>query len=131
MTDMVKGLEPSSFNVKVGNRPEARILRPLKSSMVRIGLFPNKDTKTKLITRNNMPPFLYDNEENQELTSIPSDNAGTLKEQTQRFQKNWILEALRKSNGVQKKAAQLLGVKPTTLNEMIKRMGIDINEIDG
>ena len=88
-------------------------------------------TKTKLITRNNMPPFLYDNEENQELTSIPSDNAGTLKEQTQRFQKNWILEALRKSNGVQKKAAQLLGVKPTTLNEMIKRMGIDINEIDG
>jgi transcriptional regulator with PAS, ATPase and Fis domain len=85
-------------------------------------------TKTKLITRNNLPPFLYDREGKQDTVPIPSDNSGTLKEQTQQFQKNWILEALRKSNGVQKKAAQLLGVKPTTLNEMIKRMGIDIND---
>lgn len=88
-------------------------------------------TKTKLITRNNLPPFLYDTEGKQEKTRMPSDSTGTLKEQTHRFQKNWILEALRKSNGVQKKAAQLLGVKPTTLNEMIKRMGIDINDLDG
>ena len=88
-------------------------------------------TKTKLITRNNLPPFLYNSEGKQEKTRMPSDSTGTLKEQTQQFQKNWILEALRKSNGVQKKAAQLLGVKPTTLNEMIKRMGIDINNLDG
>jgi len=88
-------------------------------------------TKTKLITRNNLPPFLYNSEGKQKKTRMPSDSTGTLKEQTQRFQKNWILEALRKSNGVQKKAAQLLGVKPTTLNEMIKRMGIDINDLDG
>ncbi len=88
-------------------------------------------TKTKLITRNNLPPFLYNSEGKQEKTRMPSDSTGTLKEQTQQFQKNWILEALRKSNGVQKKAAQLLGVKPTTLNEMIKRMGIDINDLDG
>ena len=88
-------------------------------------------TKTKLITRNNLPPFLYNSEGKQKKTRMPSDSTGTLKEQTQRFQKNWILEALRKSTGVQKKAAQLLGVKPTTLNEMIKRMGIDINDLDG
>jgi len=88
-------------------------------------------TKTKLITRNNLPPFLYNSEGKQKKTRMPSDSTGTLKEQTQRFQKNWILEALRKSNGVQKKAAQLLGVNPTTLNEMIKRMGIDINDLDG
>jgi two-component system response regulator PilR (NtrC family) len=88
-------------------------------------------TKTKLITRNNLPPFLYNPEGKQKKTRMTSDSTGTLKEQTQRFQENWILEALRKSNGVQKKAAQLLGVKPTTLNEMIKRMGIDINDLDG
>jgi two-component system response regulator PilR (NtrC family) len=85
-------------------------------------------TKSKLITRNNMPPFLFDTEDKQEKDHILSDNTGTLKEQTQQFQKSWILEALRKSNGVQKKAAQLLGVKPTTLNEMIKRMGIDVGD---
>jgi DNA-binding NtrC family response regulator len=87
-------------------------------------------TKTKLITRNNLPPFLYDTEGKQDKVLLPSDSIGTLKEQTQRFQKNWILEALKKSNGVQKKAARLLGVKPTTLNEMIKRMDIDINDLD-
>jgi len=88
-------------------------------------------TKTKLITRNNLPPVFYHTEEKQETAPLSSNSTGTLKEQTQRFQKNWILEALRKSNGVQKKAAQLLGVKPTTLNEMIKRMGIDINNLGG
>jgi transcriptional regulator with PAS, ATPase and Fis domain len=87
-------------------------------------------TKTNLITRNNLPPFLYKPEGKEEMASLISVNSGTLKEQTQLFQKNWILEALRKTNGVQKKAAQLLGVKPTTLNEMIKRLDIDINNLD-
>jgi two-component system response regulator PilR (NtrC family) len=86
--------------------------------------------KTKLITRNNLPPFLLETENDQEIARLPSESSGTLKEQTKRFQKNWIMEALKKSHGVQKKAAQILGVKPTTLNEMIKRMGIDINDLD-
>jgi two-component system response regulator PilR (NtrC family) len=85
-------------------------------------------TKSKMITRNNLPPFLFDTGDKQEKDQILSDNTGTLKEQTQQFQKTWILEALRKSNGIQKKAAQLLGVKATTLNEMIKRMGIDVGD---
>lgn len=88
-------------------------------------------TKTKLITRTNLPPFLYTSEGNKEKAQIPSANSGTLKEQTQLFQKKWILEALKKTNGVQIKAAQLLGVKPTTLNEMIKRFEIDIINLDG
>jgi len=87
-------------------------------------------TKTNLITRNNLPPFLYKPEGKEDTASLTSVNSGTLKEQTQLFQKNWILEALRKTSGVQKKAAQLLGVKPTTLNEMIKRLDIDINNLD-
>jgi transcriptional regulator with GAF, ATPase, and Fis domain len=61
---------------------------------------------------------------------MPSTNYGTLKEQTQLFQKNWIINALRKTNGIQKKAAEVLGVKPTTLNEMIKRFDIDINNLE-
>lgn len=35
-----------------------------------------------------------------------------------------IKKALRESNGVQKKAAKILGLKPTTLNEMLKRFGM-------
>ncbi|MBU1187035.1 MAG: hypothetical protein KJ908_09105, partial [Acidobacteria bacterium] len=52
-----------------------------------------------------------------------------LKVQTQNFQRRAILNALKRAKGVQKKAAQLLGIKPTTLNEMIKRLDIDIDHI--
>lgn len=86
-------------------------------------------TRSKLITRNSLPPFLSGSGTNGGQERASTMNSGTLKEQTQRFQKNWILEALRKTNGVQKKAAQLLGVKPTTLNEMIKRFDIDIDNL--
>ena len=47
-----------------------------------------------------------------------------MKDVVQEFQKQLILDALRKTGWVQKEAAKLLGVKPTTLNEMIKRHGI-------
>ena len=40
------------------------------------------------------------------------------------FERRLIEGALRDSGGVQKKAAEALGLKPTTLNEKIKRLGI-------
>ncbi len=86
-------------------------------------------TKTKLITRESLPPFLYAPPAKEENTFNPAVNRGSLKEQTQLFQKRWIMEALRKTNGVQKKAAEFLGLKPTTLNEMIKRFEIDLNDL--
>ncbi len=42
------------------------------------------------------------------------------------FEKRLIESSLQTSGGVQKKAAQLLGLKPTTLNEMIKRYNITL-----
>ena len=41
------------------------------------------------------------------------------------FEKSLIESSLETSGGVQRKAAKLLGLKPTTLNEMIKRYNID------
>ena len=43
------------------------------------------------------------------------------------FEKKLIESGLETSGGVQKKAAQLLGLKPTTLNEMIKRYNITLD----
>jgi two-component system response regulator PilR (NtrC family) len=40
------------------------------------------------------------------------------------YERRLIEGALRRSGGVQKQAAELLGLKPTTLNEKIKRLGI-------
>ena len=41
-----------------------------------------------------------------------------------RFERRLIESALKRTGGVQKQAAEILGLKPTTLNEKIKRLGI-------
>jgi len=45
-------------------------------------------------------------------------------ETMQTFEREIILESLRRVNGVQRRAAALLGIKATTLNEKIKRLKI-------
>ena len=44
------------------------------------------------------------------------------------YQEHLIREALNRSNGVQRRAAKLLQLSPTTLNEMIHRLGIEGEE---
>ena len=85
-------------------------------------------TKTNLIIRENLPPFFVSPQG--EKSVITSAFQGlNLKKDLQTFQKEAIITALKKSKGVQKNAASLLGVKPTTLNEMIKRLKIDVFDI--
>ena len=55
--------------------------------------------------------------------TVPSEGL-PMKDVVQQFQRQLIVDALRKTSWVQKEAAKLLDVKPTTLNEMIKRHGI-------
>ncbi len=59
---------------------------------------------------------------------VSSARSGTqrlsFRERVDNFKKALILEALRESGGVQRRAAELLKIKPTTLHEMIKRYNI-------
>ena len=48
----------------------------------------------------------------------------TYKEMMEEFERTLILTALRQAGGVQKKAAELLGMNPSTLSMAIKRLGI-------
>lgn len=86
-------------------------------------------TKSKLITRNTLPPFLLESRKGEKKLHSASNNELNLKEQIQSYQKKAILEALRETKGVQKRAANRLGIKPTTLNEMIKRLKINANNL--
>lgn len=86
-------------------------------------------TKSKLITRNTLPPFLLESRKGEKKLHSASNNELNLKEQVQSYQKKAILEALRETKGVQKRAASRLGIKPTTLNEMIKRLKINANNL--
>jgi DNA-binding NtrC family response regulator len=82
-------------------------------------------SRSKIITREYLPPFLLAMEATPDGWLASSEESLDLRERTQSFQKKIILTALKKTKGVQKQAAKLLGVKPTTLNEMIKRLEID------
>ncbi len=84
-------------------------------------------TKTNFITRENLPPFIVAQREKEAAATETQDL--NLKEGLQSFQKKAIISALKQSKGIQKKAASLLGVKPTTLNEMIKRLNIDASDL--
>jgi DNA-binding NtrC family response regulator len=53
-----------------------------------------------------------------------------LQEEVQRYESELIRSALQRTRGNQRRAAQLLGVKVTTLNCKIKRLGISIDEPD-
>jgi two-component system response regulator PilR (NtrC family) len=98
-------------------------VRELENLMERAVVF----AKAKIITRENLPAFLLAPEERPGIEPEASDGNFDLKEQTLTFQKRLIETSLRKAKGVQKTAAQMLGVKPTTLNEMIKRLRIDVS----
>jgi two-component system response regulator PilR (NtrC family) len=86
-------------------------------------------TKSKLITRNTLPLFLLDRETSNGKIENGEEKGRTFKQQTQDYQRRIILNALRRAKGIQKLAARSLGVKPTTLNEMIKRLKIDLDNL--
>jgi len=48
----------------------------------------------------------------------------TLKGRLEAYERHLILEALRIASGNQRRAAESLGVLPTTLHEKMKRLGI-------
>jgi len=86
-------------------------------------------TKTESITRENLPPMLLGPQIHSTPAFTPFDGPMHRKDQTRMFQRQAIIHALKKTRGIQKKAAGLLGVKPTTLNEMIKRLEIDLGNL--
>ena len=87
--------------------------------------------RSKVLTRDSLPPFLLNRSGVDDEAVLAAEESLDLRDRTQAFQKKIILAALKKTKGVQNKAAALLGVKATTLNEMIKRLGIDTSNVIG
>jgi DNA-binding NtrC family response regulator len=76
------------------------------------------------ITPELLPDYLrYPTRTDQPATVVPADGI-SLKDAVSNYERTMILQSLELANGVQKRAAELLQVKPSTLNEMMKRLGI-------
>lgn len=95
-------------------------VRELENLMERAVVLSN----APIITREHLPPFLIADILEDAAASGSEDGSLNLRDRIEEFQKKLILTALRKNKGVQNRAAQMLGVKPTTLNEMMKRLRI-------
>ena len=71
-----------------------------------------------------LPDYLrYPAQTDQPAMIVPADGI-SLKDAVSRYERTMILQSLEMANGVQKRAAELLQLKPSTLNEMMKRLGI-------
>jgi two-component system response regulator PilR (NtrC family) len=55
--------------------------------------------------------------------ALPADGL-SFKDAVAAYERSLLSAALQRASGVQKRAAELLGLKPTTLNEMLKRHGM-------
>jgi two-component system response regulator PilR (NtrC family) len=76
------------------------------------------------ITPELLPDYLrYPARTDQPAMIVPADGIA-LKDAVSNYERAMILQSLELANGVQKRAAELLQVKPSTLNEMMKRLGI-------
>jgi DNA-binding NtrC family response regulator len=76
------------------------------------------------ITPELLPDYLrYPVNTDQPAMVVPTEGL-SLKDAVSRYERAMILQSLEMANGVQKRAAELLQVKPSTLNEMMKRLGI-------
>ncbi len=116
----VEGLAEEVWAILSGYQWPGNI-RELENLIERAVVF----TKTKVIDPSSLPPFLL----TPRMVEGPDLPAAAktlpLKDQIQSFQRQVIVDTLRKTKGVQKQAAKMLGLKPTTLNEMIKRLKVD------
>jgi DNA-binding NtrC family response regulator len=76
------------------------------------------------ITTELLPEYLrYPVKTDQPASVVPAEGL-SLKDAVSQYERAMILQSLELANGVQKKAAELLQLKPSTLNEMMKRLGI-------
>jgi len=92
-------------------------VRELENIIERIVILADGD----MIRPDELPRELHCHKIGAEGTAL---SVGGFQQQVAQFQRHLILQALAEVGGVQSRAAQLLGLKKTTLNEMMKRLDL-------
>jgi DNA-binding NtrC family response regulator len=64
------------------------------------------------------------------MTLGSADTGPGLKERLRAYERELILDALRRAGGNQRRAAMMLGCLPTTLNEKMRRLGLRQRDAD-
>jgi len=77
--------------------------------------------RSQVIEVQDLPPYLFDSERrNTGSTDLPHDLDGALEQ----VERDWIVEALRRAEGVQVRAAQMLGIAERSLWHRVKKYNL-------
>jgi len=79
------------------------------------------------ITVDLLPESVFAPDETTASFSIPPEGL-SYREAVENFERRLVVSAMKRAGGVQKKAADLLKTRPTTLHEIIKRLGLSTRE---
>ena len=75
-----------------------------------------------------LPEGVFAPEDASAAIAIPAEGL-SYREAVENFERRLVVSALKRAGGVQKKAAELLKTRPTTLHEIIKRLGLSSREL--
>jgi two-component system response regulator PilR (NtrC family) len=76
-----------------------------------------------------LPPMVRQPNSSQLPAATLPSNGMAFKDAVSSYERQLIIKALEATGGVQKRAAELLHVKPTTLHEMMKRLEISVDRV--
>jgi DNA-binding NtrC family response regulator len=76
-----------------------------------------------------LPPAVRQPASSQLPAAMLPSNGMSFKDAISSYERQLIIKALQATGGVQKRAAELLHVKPTTLHEMMKRLEISVDRV--
>jgi len=75
-----------------------------------------------------LPESVFAPDDSSVALAIPAEGL-SYREAVESYERRLVVSALKRAGGVQKKAAELLKTRPTTLHEIIKRLGLSGREI--
>src|SRR5687768_6549719 len=115
----VREVTPDAMRILMDHNWPGNV-RELENTIERAVVLCNGDRVTPEL----LPDYLrYPARTDQPAMIVPQDGI-SLKDSVWNYERAMILQSLELANGVQKRAAELLQLKPSTLNEMMKRLGI-------
>ncbi len=120
----VESISPEAMQALLDYRWPGNV-RQLENVIERAVVLAKSDT----ISIEALPPSVANPEGAGVAPATLPDNGISLKEAMSAYERQLIVKALQAAGGVQKRAAELLSVKPTTLHEMMKRLNVSVDNL--
>jgi two-component system response regulator PilR (NtrC family) len=118
----ITGLEPDALKALYNHHWPGNV-RELENAIERSVVL----CASPMIGMDLLPDSVFAPDDGAAAPVIPAEGL-SYREAVENFERRLVVSALKRAGGVQKKAAELLKTRPTTLHEIIKRLGLGSRE---